>query len=112
MTAETPEYAQEGTESDGVIKSMKAVGEITNPEITLTIKFSQISEKRVHQMMMLEVHNPFKLKLTYQAKMFLLSNKQWVNTDVYPVMPGLSGFESWSDIIISLGLGNWKFAGN
>ena len=58
---------------------------------------------------MLEVQNPFPKNLTYEAQMFLLSNKKWVKTSIYPVMAGLSGFETWTDIIISLGLGNWKF---
>ena len=96
-------------EENGIIKSMKAVKEITKPNTTLTIKFSQKSENKVHQMMMLEVQNPFLKNLTYEAQMFLLSNKKWVKTSIYPVMAGLSGFETWTDIIISLGLSNWKF---
>ena len=99
----------EVVEENGIIKSMKAVKEITNPKTTLTIKFSQKSENKIHQMMMLEVQNPFPKNLTYEAQMFLLNNKKWVNTSIYPVMAGLSGFETWTDIIISLGLGNWKF---
>lgn len=99
----------EVVEENGIIKSMKAVKEITKPKTTLTIKFSQKSEKKIHQMMMLEVQNPFPKNLIYDAKMFLLSNKKWVSTSIYPVMAGLSGFETWTDIIISLGLDNWKF---
>ena len=99
----------EVVEENGIIKSMKAVKEITKPKTTLTIKFSQKSEKKIHQMMMLEVQNPFPKNLTYEAKMFLLSNNKWVNTSIYPVLAGLSGFETWTDIIISLGLSNWKF---
>jgi hypothetical protein len=99
----------EVVEENGIIKSMKAVKEITKPKTTLTIKFFQKSDKKVHQMMMLEVHNPFPKNLIYDAKMFLLSNKKWINTSIYPVMAGLSGIETWTDIIISLGLDNWKF---
>ena len=88
---------------------MKAVPEIRDPKITLTIKFSQTSEKRVHQAMILHIQNPFPQNLTYQAKMFSLKYSKWVDTDVYPVMAGLSAFETWPDIIISLGLGSWKF---
>ena len=99
----------EVVEENGIIKSMKAVKEITKPKTTLTIKFSQKSEKKIHQMMMLEVQNPFPKNLIYDAKMFLLSNKKWVSTSIYPVMAGLSCFETWTDIIISLGLDNWKF---
>ena len=99
----------EVAEEKGIIKSMKAVKEIANPKITLTIKFSQKSENKIHQMMMLEVQNPFPKNVTYEAKMFLFRNKKWVITSIYPVMAGLSGFETWTDIIISLGLDNWKF---
>jgi len=96
-------------EENGIIKSLKAVKEITKPNTTLTIKFSQKSEKKIHEMMMLEGKNPFPKNLIYDAKMFLLSNKKLVNTSIYLVMAELSGFEIWTDIIISLGLGNWKF---
>ena len=93
----------------GVIKSMKAVKKINNPKTTLTITFSQKSENNIHQMMMLKIQNPFPKNLTYEAKMFLLKQNKWFDTDVYPVMAGLSAFETWPDIIISLGLGRWKF---
>lgn len=99
----------EVVEENGIIKSMKAVKEKTNPNTTLTLKFSQICEKNIHQVMMLEVQNPFPKNVTYEAKMFLLRDKKWVNTSIYPVMAGLSGIETWTDIIISLGLDNWKF---
>jgi len=96
-------------EENGIIKSMKAVKEITKPKTTLRIRFSQKSEKKIHQMMTLEVQNPFPKKLTYDAQIFLLRNKKWVKTSIYPVMAGLLGFETWTDIIILPGLGNWKF---
>jgi hypothetical protein len=96
-------------EENGIIKNMKAVKAITKPKTTLTVKFTQSSENKVHQMMMLEIKNPFPKKLTYQAKMFLLKANKWVDTDVLPVEAGLSAFETWTDIIISLGISNWKF---
>ena len=93
----------------GVIKSMKAVKKINNHKTTLTITFYKKSENNIHQMMMLKIQNPFPKNLTYEAKMFLLKQNKWFDTDVYPVMAGLSAFETWPDIIISLGLGSWKF---
>ncbi len=93
----------------GIIKSMKAVKEIKNPENTLTVKFYQISEKKIHQSMMLKITNPFPYDLTYNAMMFLMKQNKWANTNVYPVRAGLSAFESWPDIIISLSLDGWKF---
>jgi len=96
-------------QNDGVIKGMKAVKQINNPKTTLTITFSQVSENKTHQMMMLKIQNPFPKNLTYAAKMFLLKQNKWFDTNVYPVMAGLSAYETWPDIIISLGLGSWKF---
>ncbi len=97
-------------QGNGIITSMKAVKEIKNPATTLTIKFSQQSENKIHQMMMLEIKNPFPQNLVYNATMFLLKQNKWVDTNVYPVMAGLSAFETWPDVIISLGLGSWKFS--
>jgi hypothetical protein len=57
----------------------------------------------------LKIQNPFPKDLGYKAKMFLLKQNKWVNTNVYPVTAGLSAFETWPDIIISLALGNWEF---
>jgi hypothetical protein len=96
-------------QDNGVIKKMTAVKEITDSSKTLIIKFSQKSNDKVHEMMILEIHNPFNKNLIYKAKMFLLKRNEWYNTNVYPVFAGLSSFETWPDIIISLGLGNWKF---
>jgi hypothetical protein len=96
-------------QDNGVIKSMKAVKQINSPKTTLTISFSQKSENKIHQMMMLKIQNPFPKNLTYDAKMFLMKQNKWFDTGVYPVMAGLSAFETWPDIIISLGLGSWKF---
>jgi hypothetical protein len=95
-------------QENGVIKSMNAVKENTNPGKTLIIAFSQNVKKNVHESMTLKVTNPFSKKLIYKAKIFLLK-KNWVDTDVYPVEAGLSAFEIWSDIITSIGLGHWTF---
>ena len=92
---------------DGAIKSIKAVKEINDPAKTLTIKFTQTVSKKKHELMMLSVSNPFKNRLSYKAKIYLLTTKKWVSTNVYPIEPGLSGFETWSDIIISIALDNW-----
>lgn len=94
-------------QDNDIIKSVKAVKEITDSTKTLTISFTQTTEKSVHQMMMLKVANPFKQQLVYHAKMFLMKQKKWVATDVYPVEPGLFGIETWPDIITSISLGQW-----
>lgn len=95
--------------ADGVVKSITAVKEIKDPSKTLTISFTQTTDGKVHQMMMLKIENPFAGTLVYKARMFLFKQKKWVDTDVYPVMPHLSGIETWQDIIISIALSDWKF---
>jgi hypothetical protein len=58
---------------------------------------------------MLKVFNPFKEELSYNANIYPLQHKQWIKTSIYPVAGGLSGFESWPDIIISISLDRWTF---
>ncbi|MEP7229061.1 MAG: hypothetical protein ABI691_02345 [Ginsengibacter sp.] len=96
-------------EDNGIIKSMTAVKEPVHPSKTLTISFIQGVKKKTHELMMLKVENPFPKNLIYKAKIFLLKQKKWVDTDVYPVGAGLSGYETWPDIITSIGLNDWQF---
>jgi hypothetical protein len=91
------------------IKSMKAVKENLNPKKTIILTFSQMTEGRVHKSMLLKVENPFDYKLTYRAHMYLMQQKKWASTNVFPVLPKLSGFETWPDIILTLGLDGWSF---
>lgn len=99
-------------QENGVIKNMTAVKEIKNPAKTITISFTQSVKKKVHELMMLKVTNPFANDLIYSANIFLLNQKKWVGTNVYPVGAGIAAFETWPDVIISIGLGNWKFKNN
>lgn len=99
-------------QENGSIKSMTAVPEMKDPAITLTISFTQSVKKKVHEMTMLQIKNPFSSQLIYKAKIFLLLQKKWVDTNVYPVQPRLSAFETWPDIITSIGLGDWTFKKN
>lgn len=94
-------------QENGNIKSLKAVNKIKDSSKTLTLSFTQSTKKQVHEMMMLKVINPFPNKLIYKANIFLFTQKKWVSTNVYPVEAGLSGFETWPDIITSIGLGDW-----
>jgi hypothetical protein len=91
----------------GVIKKMRAVPVISDSAKTMTITFSQLVKERVHTLTMLQVTNPFDLQLIYKAHIFLFRQKKWVSTSVYPVEPRLVGYETWPDIIISVGLGGW-----
>ena len=94
---------------NGVIKSMKAVKEIKDESKTVIINLSQTVKKKIHELMILKVTNPFAYKLSFKARIFLLDKKKWVNTDVNPLEPGESGFETWPDLITSVALGSWAF---
>ena len=88
---------------------MTAVEKIVNPEKTVKISFTQSVEKKVHELTMLKIENPFPQNLIYTSKIFLLKQQRWVNTNVYPVQAKLSAFETWPDVIISIALGDWAF---
>ncbi len=90
------------------IKSMKSVKENLHPEKTLVISFSQQTEGNMHQGMMLEIENPFDKKLEYKANIFLMNTQKWLITNVWPVRAKISSYESWQDLIITIGLSDWK----
>ena len=96
-------------QENGAIRSITAVDKIVDPAKTLTISFSQIAKKKVHESTMLKIENPFPKDLIYKAKIFLLQQHRWVDTSVYAVGAKLLGFETWPDVIIAIALGNWEF---
>src|SRR4051812_18459777 len=65
------EVEQENNE----IKSMNAVKEIKDSSKTLIISFIQTLKKKVHESMMLNIHNPFPTALVYDAQIYLLAQK-------------------------------------
>jgi hypothetical protein len=99
----------EVSEENGAIKKMTAVRSIMDPAKTMTISFSQEKQGKVHSMTMLKIANPFPYQLVYKARIFMLSSKKWASTDVLPVEPRLSAYETWPDIIISIALQDWTF---
>ncbi len=96
-------------EENGVIKKMTAVPVIKDPAKTITINFSQEKKGKVHELMMLKIENPFPYQLIYKALVFPFPQKRWLKTDVLPVEPRLSAYESWPNIIISIALRGWTF---
>ncbi len=95
-------------QENGVIITVTAVDKNVNPDKTLIISFSQSSRKKVHELTILKIENPFSQDLMYTSKIFLLRQHRWADTDVYPVRAKLAAFETWPDIITSIALGNWK----
>ena len=58
--------------------------------------------------MILEVVNPFDKDLEYKAMMYIVGHDKWIQTNVLPVKSKLIGYETWSDVIITLVLSDWK----
>jgi hypothetical protein len=96
-------------QENGTIKNIRAVPEIKYPEKTLTIFFAQTVKKKVHEMMLLKIDNPFRYALKYDAKIYLMQYKKWINTNVFAVPPGLSSFETWPDLVSTIAVADWKF---
>lgn len=90
------------------ITSMKVVKENLNPNKTIEIKLSQTVEDNKNKGTMLKITNPFKKDLEYKAMMFIVGHDQWVETNVFPIQAELTGYEMWSDVIITLVLSDWK----
>ena len=91
------------------IISMKSVKENINPQKTIIIEFTQNTKDRKSELMMLKIENPFEKDLEYKAMIFIVGHDKWINTNVYPVKAKLTGYETWSDVIITLALSDWKF---
>ena len=92
---------------DAIVR-LVAVAANKNPLRTLEISLVQNAKGRVHESMMLKVVNPFKKDLIYRASAFFYEPKKWASTSVLPVSAGLASYESWSDIIITIALYDWK----
>ena len=91
------------------IISMKSVKENINPKKTIRIEFTQTTKDKKSELMMLMIENPFDKDLEYKAMMFIVGHDKWLNTNVFPVKAKLTGYETWSDVIITLALSDWKF---
>ncbi len=90
------------------IELISVVSENIHPEKTIKITFTQNSEGRLHEFMMLHVTNPFDRDLLYDSFIFILQNNKWTKTSIIPVPAGLSSYESWPDIIVTLALSQFK----
>ncbi len=88
--------------------NFKVVPEISDKSKTLIIEFHQEAKGRVHEQMMLTIHNPFNKSLNYKALMNLMKYKKWVETSVIPVRPKLKSIETWPDIITTMALTGFR----
>ncbi len=94
--------------NENKIISMKVVKENFNPEKTIAVEFTQEVKERKSESMMLMIKNPFDKDLEYKAMMFIVGHDKWIDTHVLPVGSRLTGFEMWTDVIITLVLSDWK----
>lgn len=91
-----------------LIDSMKVVKENINPNKTITVELTQNVKDRKSESMILMVVNPFDKDLEYKAMMYIVGHNKWIQTNVLPVKSKLTGYETWSDVIITLVLSDWK----
>jgi hypothetical protein len=61
-------------------------------------------------MTVLEVHNGFRVAVQYRALLQVKGTAGWQETSIVPVLPGLSGFETWPHPIGALALFEFQFA--
>lgn len=100
-------YIEADVDGDSLV-NLKCVSANKNPKKTLVISFTQICEEKMHKSMMLSVQNPFGRDLEYSAVICLLMYGKFVETDVWDVMAGTIGYETWPDLINSIVLDSWK----
>jgi hypothetical protein len=75
------------------------------------IEFHLSQEKITDTMtiMMLVTRNGLKRTLVFDARMSIPKEKDPFKTDITPIEPGLSSYESWPNPIIELVLSNFRF---
>lgn len=93
---------------NGNIKSVKVVKENMHPSTTISISFTQVVEKKQHEMMMLKIANPFNKELSYKTKILPFKSNAWAPAITLPVRAGTSSFETWPEIITSIVLSEWS----
>ena len=106
----TEKVLMEVEQVQGVIKSIKVVKENNNPAKTIEVSFMQNTEGKKHQLMMLTIKNPFDMDLKYRASIFLMKENKWVTTNVLPIKRGISSYETWPDIIVTIALDKWELS--
>jgi hypothetical protein len=89
---------------DNAIRAVKYQPEIKSADVTL--KFTQEVQADGTAMMMLVIRNRTKQTLYMDALMTVPNKKGVAKTNVLPIEPGLSGYESWPHAIIQLVLRN------
>ena len=93
---------------DNSIRTVKYQPDMNKADVTL--KFTQKVQIDGAAMMMLHIHNNTKHTVNVDALMTVPEKKGIGKTSIFPVQPGLSGFESWPHPIVQLVLRNIRIA--
>lgn len=70
----------------------------------LTFKFNQSSDKQGHSLMMLTIQNKTSYTVSMDVLMTVPGQEGILKTNVLPISPGLTNYESWSHPIVQLAL--------
>lgn len=92
---------------DNKIVSLKYQGDPQKSDMAL--RFTQEINEDGSQMMILRIESRLKQKLYLDAKMTIPGKKGIYKTNILPVDPGLSNYESWPHPIAQLVLTNLRF---
>ncbi len=87
---------------DGVVKDVRYQPDVMLADMTL--KLTQEESADGSGMMMLEIRNNTKYTVRAQAQMRVPGSKESAPTNILPVGPGQSNFESWMNPIVTLTL--------
>jgi len=89
-------------------QNMSATLERHNSEKQICIDFNQILPVNEKSMTVLLVKNPYRKRVTYKARIYSPEKKRFVNTDVLPIMPGISAVITWPFPVSSVILYHFK----
>ena len=73
-----------------------------NAEPTLSIDMKVIYPEPGKALTVLLLKNPFKKKLSYKARIYSPNKKRYIRTAVLPIMPGVSGVQTWTFPVSSI----------
>ncbi len=87
----------------GELVHLKLVKKVSHPERTLLIEFSR-DESSSRPLLLLQLKNPFKQTLKYQAGIEIGEGRGFESTSTIPVSAGLESFEAWGDPLSRIAL--------
>jgi hypothetical protein len=83
------------------LRDYKVVDSITDPTITLIIKFTY-DNFGMHKASILSIKNPFDRQLNYKAKIKVFNRNRFYETSIMPILPKILSIEMWPDKLESI----------